>query len=187
MAYANQVIGGGDGEAVARAWRGPAPPGIIVADLTPDEGAAVRGGRAGGRPRGRLPRGAHDPAGTAGRDRGPERRVPLLRLARRRDRRPDRAAEDRRPPRQGRDGGIAGPGRRRVRRQQAGPRPGHRQGRRRRRDRRLGARRRARRGRPRRRRARPPGGRAAGRDRSADRTTPNGSAILGRMAEARHR
>jgi len=39
MAYANQVFGRGDGEAVARrlAWAGAA--GVIVADLTPDEGA----------------------------------------------------------------------------------------------------------------------------------------------------
>jgi len=38
MAYANQVIGGGDGEAVARRLAAAGAAGIIVADLTPDEG-----------------------------------------------------------------------------------------------------------------------------------------------------
>ena len=40
MGYANQVIGGGDGEAVARRLAGAGAAGVIVADLTPDEGAA---------------------------------------------------------------------------------------------------------------------------------------------------
>jgi tryptophan synthase alpha chain len=40
MAYANQVIGGGDGEAVARRLASAGAAGVIVADLTPDEGAA---------------------------------------------------------------------------------------------------------------------------------------------------
>ena len=39
MGYANQVIGGGDGEAVAKRIAGAGAAGIIVADLTPDEGA----------------------------------------------------------------------------------------------------------------------------------------------------
>ena len=39
MAYANQVIGGGDGEVVARRLADAGAAGIIVADLTPDEGA----------------------------------------------------------------------------------------------------------------------------------------------------
>lgn len=39
MAYANQVLGGGDGEAVARRLVTAGAAGIIVADLTPDEGA----------------------------------------------------------------------------------------------------------------------------------------------------
>ncbi len=38
MAYANQVIGGGDGEAVARRLAAAGAAGLIVADLTPDEG-----------------------------------------------------------------------------------------------------------------------------------------------------
>lgn len=38
MAYANQVLGGGDGEAVARRLAGAGAAGVIVADLTPDEG-----------------------------------------------------------------------------------------------------------------------------------------------------
>jgi tryptophan synthase alpha chain len=40
MAYANQVLGGGGGEAVARRLAGAGAAGLIVADLTPDEGAA---------------------------------------------------------------------------------------------------------------------------------------------------
>ena len=39
MAYANQVIGGGDGAAVARRLADAGAAGVIVADLTPDEGA----------------------------------------------------------------------------------------------------------------------------------------------------
>jgi tryptophan synthase alpha chain len=38
MAYANQVIGGGDGRAVAARLAGAGASGVIVADLTPDEG-----------------------------------------------------------------------------------------------------------------------------------------------------
>jgi len=38
MAYANQVIGGGDGAVVARRLADAGASGIIVADLTPDEG-----------------------------------------------------------------------------------------------------------------------------------------------------
>lgn len=38
MAYANQVIGGGDGDVVARRLADAGAAGIIVADLTPDEG-----------------------------------------------------------------------------------------------------------------------------------------------------
>src|SRR3990170_5771333 len=39
MAYANQVLGGGDGEAVARRLAAAGASGVIVAALTPDEGA----------------------------------------------------------------------------------------------------------------------------------------------------
>ena len=38
MGYANQVIGGGDGATVARRLAGAGAAGVIVADLTPDEG-----------------------------------------------------------------------------------------------------------------------------------------------------
>jgi tryptophan synthase alpha chain len=38
MGYANQVIGGGDGGPVARRLAGAGAAGVIVADLTPDEG-----------------------------------------------------------------------------------------------------------------------------------------------------
>jgi tryptophan synthase alpha chain len=40
MAYANQVIGGGDGSAAAGRLAAAGASGLIVADLTPDEGAA---------------------------------------------------------------------------------------------------------------------------------------------------
>ncbi|CAN5475711.1 tryptophan synthase subunit alpha [soil metagenome] len=40
MAYANQVLGGGDGAIVARRLADAGAAGVIVADLTPDEGAA---------------------------------------------------------------------------------------------------------------------------------------------------
>jgi tryptophan synthase alpha chain len=39
MGYANQVIGGGDGDAVASRLAAAGAAGLIVADLTPDEGA----------------------------------------------------------------------------------------------------------------------------------------------------
>ncbi len=39
MAYANQILGGGDGRAVAARLATAGAAGIIVADLTPDEGA----------------------------------------------------------------------------------------------------------------------------------------------------
>jgi tryptophan synthase alpha chain len=39
MGYANQVIGGGDGEAVAKRLATAGAAGLIIADLTPDEGA----------------------------------------------------------------------------------------------------------------------------------------------------
>src|SRR5439155_5244371 len=39
MCYANQVIGGGDGRAAAKRLADAGAAGIIVADLTPDEGA----------------------------------------------------------------------------------------------------------------------------------------------------
>jgi tryptophan synthase alpha chain len=39
MAYANQIIGGGDGRAAARRLADAGASGVIVADLTPDEGA----------------------------------------------------------------------------------------------------------------------------------------------------
>jgi len=40
MAYVNQIIGGGDGEATARRLAKAGASGLIVADLTPDEGAS---------------------------------------------------------------------------------------------------------------------------------------------------
>jgi tryptophan synthase alpha chain len=40
MGYANQIIGGGDGEAVMRRLASAGAAGVIVADLTPDEGGA---------------------------------------------------------------------------------------------------------------------------------------------------
>ena len=46
MGYANQLIGGGDGRDRATALARAGAAGIIVADLTPDEGAAFEGGAA---------------------------------------------------------------------------------------------------------------------------------------------
>ena len=129
MGYANQVIGGGDGEAVAKRLAGAGAAGLIVADLTPDEGRAVRGGGPRRRARGRLSRGPDDATRQARGRRRPERRVPVLRLARWRDGRPHGPAVLGRTPGQGRQGGLARPGGRRVRGQQAGPRAGDRQGR----------------------------------------------------------
>jgi tryptophan synthase alpha chain len=40
MAYANQILGGGDGETVTRRLASAGAAGVIVADLTPDEGGA---------------------------------------------------------------------------------------------------------------------------------------------------
>ena len=90
MGYANQVIGGGDGEAVARRLAASGAAGLIVADLTPDEGAPVRGGRPRRRPGGRLPRRPDHAARNGAPSRSAQRRVPLLRLAGRRDRCPHR-------------------------------------------------------------------------------------------------
>ncbi len=96
MAYANQVIGGGDGEEVAGRLARAGAAGVIVADLTPDEGAAFEA----------VARAVDlavvylvapdDPQAPPRRDRGTQRRLPVLRVARRGDRRPDVAAVDRR-------------------------------------------------------------------------------------------
>ena len=56
MGYANQVIGGGDGAAVARRLAGAGAAGLIVADLTPDEGAPFEAVARDVGPGGRLPR-----------------------------------------------------------------------------------------------------------------------------------
>jgi len=47
MGYANQLIGGGDGRDRARALAAAGVSGVIVADLTPDEGAPFEGAAAG--------------------------------------------------------------------------------------------------------------------------------------------
>jgi indole-3-glycerol phosphate synthase/phosphoribosylanthranilate isomerase len=88
MGYANQIIGGGDGRDRARALVAAGAAGVIVADLTPDEGGPFEAVAAEAGPRGGLPRGAHllrRPARGRGQ---PKRRVPVLRLARRGDRAP---------------------------------------------------------------------------------------------------
>ena len=149
MGYANQVLGGGDGDAVARRLAGAGAAGLIVADLTPDEGAPFEAvARAVGLAVVYLVAPTTPPPRRA-RDRRAERRLPLLRVAGRGDGRPDGAATDRRPAHQGREGGLAGPGRRRLRGQQARPRARHRQGRRGWRDRGVRPGRRPWRGRPR--------------------------------------
>ena len=123
MGYANQVIGGGDGEAVAKRLAGAGAAGLIVADLTPDEGAPFEAvARAAGLAVVYLVAPTTPPARRA-RDRRPERRLPVLRVARRRDRRADVAADDGRAPGPRRPRRVAGPGRRRVRGQPPGPRP----------------------------------------------------------------
>ena len=131
--------------ATARRSRGGSPAagaaGLIVADLTPDEGAPFEAVAASRGPRRRLPRRADDAARASRRGRRAERRVPLLRLARRGDRRPDLAARrpsagssaTSRPSRRSRSPSASGSA--------AGPRPGDREGRRGRRHRRLGPRR----------------------------------------------
>ena len=81
MAYVNQVLGGPDGRERALALARAGAAGVIVADLTPDEGGRVRGGRERGRHRGHLPRGADHGPRAARADRGTQRRVPVLRVA----------------------------------------------------------------------------------------------------------
>ena len=86
MGYANQVLGGGDGEAVARRLAGAGAAGLIVADLTPDEGAPFEAvARDAGLAVVYLVAPTTPPA-RRGDDRRAQRRIPLLRLARRRDR-----------------------------------------------------------------------------------------------------
>ena len=108
MGYANQFLGGGDGAAAARRLAEAGAAGVIVADLTPDEGAPFEAVARERRPRGRLPRRSDDAARAPRRDRRPERRLPLLRLARRRHRRAGVAADDRRAARPRRHGRVAG-------------------------------------------------------------------------------
>ena len=88
MGYANQFLGGGDGAAAAKRLPGAGAAGRDRRRPHARRGRAVRGGRPRLRPRGRLSRRADDPAEAAGRDRRAERRLPVLRLARRGDRRP---------------------------------------------------------------------------------------------------
>ena len=129
MAYANQVLGGGEGEAVARRLAGAGAAGIIVADLTPDEGGAFESvARAAGIAVVYLVAPTTPPERRAA-GRGPKRRLPVLRVPGRRDRRPDGAAVVGRAARAGGHRRLAGPGRGRVRGQQARPCPGDREGR----------------------------------------------------------
>ena len=121
MGYANQVLGGGDGEAVAKRLAGAGAAGLIVADLTPDEGAPFEAvARAAGLAVVYLVAPTTPPARRAP-GRRPERRLPVLRVARRRDRRADVAADDGRAPDPRRPRRVAGPGRGRVRGQPARP------------------------------------------------------------------
>ena len=144
MAYANQVIGGGDGAAVARRLAGAGAAGLIVADLTPDEGApfeavardvglAVVYLVAPTTPAARR-------AAIAARSGGFLYCVSLVGVTGARS----TPAGVGRPARARRQGRVAGPGRGRVRRQQARARPGDREGRGGRGHRRVRARRRAR-------------------------------------------
>ena len=135
MGYANQFLGGGDGSSAARRLSGAGAAGVIVADLTPDEGGPFEAvAAASGLAVVYLVAPTTPPA--RGRSRGPERRVPLLRLPRRRHRRSLVAAADGRPARPRRRRRFARSRRCRVRREPARPRPGDLQGRGRRCDRR---------------------------------------------------
>ena len=154
MGYANQLIGGGDGrDRARRARRAPASAGVIVADLTPDEGAPFEAVAAAAGIARRVPRRADDvdrPDGrpVAARSGGFLYCVSLVGVTGARTSLPPTVVEAR----PGREGRVARPGGGRVRRVEAGPRPGDREGRRGRRHRRERARRRAGRRRDRRRR-----------------------------------
>ena len=65
MGYANQLIGGGDGRDRARALARAGAAGVIVADLTPDEGGPFEAVAARGGDRRRLPRRPDDAARAA--------------------------------------------------------------------------------------------------------------------------
>ena len=85
MGYANQIIGGGDGETVMRRLAGAGAAGVIVADLTPDEGAAFEAvARDVGMAVVYLVAPTTAPERRV-RDRRPQRRIPLLRVAHRAD------------------------------------------------------------------------------------------------------
>ncbi len=60
MCYANQILGGGDGRAVAARLAEAGAAACIVADLTPDEGARFEAVAREVGPGGRLPHRAHD-------------------------------------------------------------------------------------------------------------------------------
>ena len=121
MGYAGQFIGGGDGREARRLANAGAA-GVIV-DLTPDEEARSRWSPATSTSRWSTWWRRRHPV-TGGRDRPTERRLPVLRLARRGNRRSRRASDDGRSAGPGRGGRLAGPGRGRVRGEPAGPCPG---------------------------------------------------------------
>ncbi len=142
---------------------------MIVADLTPDEGGPFEAVAAGaGLAVVYLVAPTTEPARRAV-GRRPLRRLPVLRLAGRRDRCPGEPAGVGRRAWSATVKAVSPvPGRGRLRGQPAGPRPGDRPGRRGRRDRRLGPRRRARPRRPRRGRPGATRRRASGRPRHGD-------------------
>ena len=137
MCYANQVMGGGDGRAVATRLAEAGASGVIVADLTPDEGLRFEAvAREVGlavvyrSPQRRLRPAAWRWLGV--------RRIPLLRFAGGCDRRPNVAAAFSSRPRRRCARGFAGTGGCRFRREHSRPRPDAGGSRRRRRDRGLG-------------------------------------------------
>ena len=147
MGYANQFIGGGDGRESARRLSGAGVAGVIVADLTPDEGGPFESvAREHGIAVVYLVA-PTTPAPPPSRDRQAQRRVPVLRLARRGHRCEDHVAVDGWAARSRRRCGLARAGRGRVRGQQARTRAGARPCRSRWRRRRISAGRRARSGR----------------------------------------
>ena len=168
MGYANQVIGGGDGEAVARRLAGAGAAGLIVADLTPDEGEPFETvARAAGLAVVYLVAPTTSPtrrAAIAARSGGFLYCVSLVGVTGARTSLPSLG----RPAGPRRQGRLAGPGRRRLRGEPPGACPRDRGGRCGRGHRRLRARGCPRAGRPRRRSPGPPGQRAPGRNGELD-------------------
>ena len=115
MGYANQLIGGGDGRDRAHGAGQGRRRRRHRRRSHAGRGRAVRGRRGRGGDRRGVPRRSDLDAGSPGGRGGPERRVPLLRLAGRRDRRPQLAPVERRQARARGQGRVTGAGGRGLR------------------------------------------------------------------------